>query len=453
MLRVAIVGAGTTGLFASLVLSREGHEVVLIEQDAMPAPIRSDNIAAWRRNGTPQAFLPHGLMARGRTLLREHAPDVWQHVLDAGAVEIKVVVPGPPESRVSGDDELIATFCRRPLLEDALWRAVLRQPRIELRAATTVTGVSLPGALHTDGGTLNADLIIDAGGRRSPLPAWLGATDAAAEETGMIYYSRYYALRPGAEHPRGPWLWGPRAELPFALATVHLADRGVHSITYAVPTGDAELKALRDVRAFEAATAALPTFAPWAAEERVRPCTDVLAMGGLQNVLRPFVRDGVPIAPGVIPIGDALCHTNAAYGWGMTIGMEHAAALLLSLRETESPAALALAYAARVWPEAQARWALSSEQDRTRVRAWRGEPPRAEDTRAAAARALAPAVMLDADVFRAVMRSTLLLDPADALLDPALLARAQVALERRGAVPAPPPPPTREAILAAMRAA
>ena len=97
----------------------------------------------------------------------------------------------------------------------------------------------------------------------------------------MIYYSRYFRLLPGAELPRGPWLWGPRAELPFALATVHLAERGVHSITFGVPTFDAELKALRDPRAFAAGCALLPAFAPWCEPSRTEPITEVLAMGGL----------------------------------------------------------------------------------------------------------------------------------------------------------------------------
>ncbi len=204
MLRIAVVGAGTTGLFASLVLARDGHDVVLLEKDARPTTIAADSVAGWRRPGTPQAFLPHGLMARGRTLLKRHAPLAWQHMLDAGAVEVAVAVLAPPGPREPEDDELVVTFCRRPLLEDALWREVATEPRIELRTGTTVTGVAPPFGLDTDAGPLRADLIVDAGGRRSALSRWIGATDAAISETGMAYYSRYYALQPGAELPRGP---------------------------------------------------------------------------------------------------------------------------------------------------------------------------------------------------------------------------------------------------------
>jgi len=266
----------------------------------------------------------------------------------------------------------------------------------------------------------------------------------------MVYYSRYFRLRSGAALPQGPWLWGPRAELPFALAIVHLADRGVHSITFGIPTFDAELKILREERAFAAACATLPAFAPWADPAGVEPISDVLAMGGLQNVLRSFLQDGRPIAPRVIPIGDALCHTNAAYGWGVSLGFDHASALATVMQDTDDPNAIALALHARVWPEAKARWELAMQQDRARIRHWQGEAPDSGDARATAMREVTPAIMLDAGVFRAVMRCSLLLDPADALLDPMLLARARAAINRREPIPAAPAPTTREQFLAVL---
>lgn len=448
-MRIAVLGAGTSGLFAALVLARDGHDVVIVDKDPRPAPIDAASIATWHRPGTPQTLLPHGFMARGRMLMRDHAPDVSQCLVDAGAVDFALAPFVPGGSRLPADDELVVTFCRRPLLESALWQAVRQQRNVDLRTETTVTGLALPGTVVTDRGELHADLIVDAAGRRSPLWKWLDAPSALTEECGMVYYSRYYRLRPTADLPAGPWLWGPRAELPFALAIVHLADRDFYSITFGVPTFDAELKILRDAQAFTAACTALPSFAPWVAPARAEPVGDVLAMGGLQNVLHPFLRDDRPIAPGVIPIGDALCHTNAAYGWGMSLGFEHAVALAEVLRETEELDEVAAAYHARVWPEAEARWELSVQQDRARTRQWRGEPPPPDDTRATALRRLTPAVMLDPGVFRAVMRSSLLLDRADALLDPSLLARAVAAIDRRGPVAASPTPPTRAEWLAA----
>lgn len=177
----------------------------------------------------------------------------------------------------------------------------------------------------------------------------------------------------------------------------------------------------------------------------------MLAMGGLQNVLRSFLQNGRPIAPRVISVGGALCHTNAAYGWGVALGFDHASALATIMQETEDPDAISLAYHARVWPEAKARWELSIQQDHARIRQWRGETPDSCDARATALRAVALAMMLDASVFRTVIRCSLLLDPADALLDPELLTGARAVIDRRGPIPAPPVPPTRKQFLAVLR--
>ncbi|HXR44638.1 MAG TPA: FAD-dependent oxidoreductase, partial [Pseudolysinimonas sp.] len=54
-MRVAIVGAGPTGLFTSLALARRGHAVVVVDRDTGPA---SDG--RWRRAGVMQFHHPHG---------------------------------------------------------------------------------------------------------------------------------------------------------------------------------------------------------------------------------------------------------------------------------------------------------------------------------------------------------------------------------------------------------
>ncbi|MEO8844830.1 MAG: NAD(P)/FAD-dependent oxidoreductase [Kofleriaceae bacterium] len=442
-MRIIVIGAGTSGLYAALVLARAGHDVVVVEKDAQPPEVAGDDLSTWHRRGTPQAHLPHGFVGRGRALLASRAPDVLRAVLDAGAVDFDLAACAPAGPSEPGDEELKILFARRPLLESALWRAAEREPTIELRARTTVTGVA-SGTVATDRGELRAELVIDASGRRSPVAKWLGTPAPLVEECGIVYYSRYYRLRAGAELPPSRWLWGPRAELPFALALVHLAERGIHSITIATPTFDAELKCLRESASFTALCRFLPAFAPWADAARFEPIGDVLAMGGIQNVLRERAH-----APRVIAIGDALCHTNAAYGWGMSLGMDHATALADTLDEVRSLDDVGTAYHARVDPEARARWELSTQQDRTRVRAWRGEPPARDDQRAAAMRAVAPAAMVDPHVFRVVMKVSSLLASADVLLDAELQARARAALAKTPP-PAPPAPPSRDDALAAI---
>jgi 2-polyprenyl-6-methoxyphenol hydroxylase-like FAD-dependent oxidoreductase len=183
-------------LFAGLVLARDGHQVVVVDKDARPAPIDAMTVERWQRPGTPQAMLPHGFMARGRALLRVRAPDVLRSLLNAGAIEFALAPFIPGGTPDAEDDELVVIFCRRPLFEGALWRAVEHQHGVELRTETTVTGLT-GSTIQTDQGALDADLVIDAAGRRSPLWKWTSA-DANVDECGMVYYSRYFRLRPGA---------------------------------------------------------------------------------------------------------------------------------------------------------------------------------------------------------------------------------------------------------------
>ncbi len=408
-----------------------------------PAVTVADVFDAWKRRGTPQALLPHGYMGKARALLAARAPDLLAAMYAAGAVDFDMGAFVPGGARLPEDDELRVLFCRRPLVESRLWEAALREPRIVIRSGSAARGLvfgeagltpRVCGVVTEDGAELRADLVVDAGGRRSPVWEWLRAAgarvpDAREEACGLVYYSRYYALQEGASFPKGPWLWGPRAELPYAMAIVHLADRGVFSVTLALPTGEHELRAIRDAAAFDAACAALPSFAPWVAAATARPISEVLMMGGLQNVLRDFVSEGEPVVDGLLPIGDTLCHTNAAYGWGVTLGAIHAFALVDALAQHPTDArARARSLHRSVAAENAARWQVSVEQDHARARAWRGEAPRPDDVpRAAALGQLAAAAPRDPRVFRAYARFTLLLDPAERLLgDRALceLARA-----------------------------
>ncbi len=466
MSRIAVLGGGTGGLLAALVLARAGHAVTLVEKDPLPGPVSPTNLLEeWHRPGTPQAQLPHGFMGRARQLLSQRSPDLLAAILKVGALDFPLApyIPGP--ERLAGDEDLAVVWCRRPLLESLLWRAAEREPGVHLLTGAPATGLLLDGVdpvrvrglRLASGEDLQVDLVIDAGGRRSPVRGWLLAVGAtlppdSTQECGLIYYSRYYALRPGASFPRGPWLWGPRIELPFGMLMVHLADNGIFSISMAVATREPELRALRDHVAFDAAAGLLAPLQPWLAV--ATPISPVLAMGGLQNVLRPFLLDGAPVALGLLPLGDALCHTNAAYGWGVTIGMEHVYALGDAMAaHGDDGRAAAEAYHSRVWPEAEARWRVASEQDRARMRTWQGEPVDDADTPGAAAlREITASSMADPGLFRALMRFITLLDPAETLLgNPALREVARTVLASAPA-PARPTLPTRDEFLAAIRA-
>ena len=88
-MNIVIVGGGAAGLFASLLLGRAGHDVVVVEQDALePAPDVEASAASAFRPAAPQVVQPHIVMARCRELLLQRLPDVYEESLAAGVVEV-----------------------------------------------------------------------------------------------------------------------------------------------------------------------------------------------------------------------------------------------------------------------------------------------------------------------------------------------------------------------------
>jgi hypothetical protein len=157
--------------------------------------------------------------------------------------------------------------------------------------------------------------------------------------------------------------------------------------------------------------------------------------------------------------GDALCHTNPALGWGISLALAQAYALADALeRHAGDPYAQALAFDAGAWGEARTCYRMSAEIDRSRTREWRGEvcgPPTEEDCPRFMRLVLLPASAKDPVVFRAVRRSMLLLDaPGTLQRNHAVIARAKAIWAAMAADGAPRvPDPTRDELLAAMQSA
>jgi hypothetical protein len=167
-----------------------------------------------------------------------------------------------------------------------------------------VVGLST-GVRLADGSELQADLVIDAMGRRSPLPGWLadiGARKPAeeAEDSGFIYYTRYFRPKDGAEPP--PFLTGLLIPFEcFSLLTLP-SDAGTWSVTVFVSTHDPALKEIRHPDNWQAVVAACPLHAHLLNGDLI---TDVIAMGGVLDRYRRYVIEGSPVETGVLSVREA----------------------------------------------------------------------------------------------------------------------------------------------------
>jgi 2-polyprenyl-6-methoxyphenol hydroxylase-like FAD-dependent oxidoreductase len=487
-LRIAIVGGSVAGLSAALALSRDGHAVTLLERDATPFPADPvEAFARWDRRGAPQVRHSHAFLARLRNLLRDRAPDLLAALVAAGADELGIGQLLTPEiddpSPRPGDEELVLLACRRITFEWVLHKTVLDEGAVSLRDGCQVVGLLADGAaghgrprvvgLHLRGPNgreeaLAADLVVDASGRRSKLGAWLGALGAGrvreeSEPCGIFYCSRFYRLRPGASPPRPDPVIG--ADLGYLKYGVFLGDGGIFSLTLAASPEDAPLRALLRTRPFEAAARAIPATEPWIADELAEPITPAHGMSNLRNTRRHFSAEGLPLAEGVVAIGDAAIHTNPLYGRGCTFAAVHAYLLADALREHPT----SLLDFAQSFEEATSReivpwYELAVTQDRDAIevaRAVREGGTPGGDAQAAAGtvnprayfrdlfrRGLLPALRQDATVLRAFLRAVHLLDPPGHLLQqPDVLARVLAIYQRRHERDEPSLGPDRRAML------
>jgi len=318
-------------------------------------------------------------------VLRELAPNVIDALLDAGAEEqdLAARLAGP---RQPGDEDLVYLWVRRPVVEWALRRAAAAEPGVQLVSGRQVTHL-VPGAsgFHLDDGEeVCADVVVDALGRYRCPPGWPRAR-AEPTECGSIYYCRYFELVPGAEHLAGPWLLNPRGDLGYMGFNTFRGDNRTFAVIFIVPTADHELRVLKDNRAWEAAARACSPLDVMTSPEHARPITDVMPMGGLANIDRTRGSG--------VPVGDALCHTNPMFAYGLSFSLVHAQALAKASTAHTTPEDVTDAYLADVGPEARERHAFSLEFDAARNAAWSGTPagpPREELLRIVTADLVSP---------------------------------------------------------------
>lgn len=363
------------GLAAALAVARAGHTAVVLERDGVAAGISPSEAFAVDRRGIPHYRQPHAFLPRGRRVLKELAPDVLELLLETGAEEqdLAAKLHGPREP---GDEELVYLWARRPVIEWALRRAVEQQDGVELRGGAEVArllssddGRRALGVVLADGSAVRADMVVDALGRYRCPAGWPRA-DPRPHDSGAIYYSRYFELADGAEHLDWPLL-NPRGDLGYMGFNTFRGDRRTYAVIVLVPAADRELRILKDEAAWMRACATIRPLDVLTSPDHGRPVTGVMPMGGLMNVNRT----GATGVAGLIPVGDALCHTDPAFAWGLSFSLMHAQALAqASAAAAPDAEGIGERYIALVAAEARERYELACATDDARARRWAGEP-------------------------------------------------------------------------------
>jgi 2-polyprenyl-6-methoxyphenol hydroxylase-like FAD-dependent oxidoreductase len=461
---VVVIGGGLHGLCAAILLARDGHFVTVLERDPAGPPAPELAWERWQRRGCGQFRLPHFLLPRFRHLLEAELPDVAAALVAAGAArygilgELPVGVSGGTRA---GDSRYTALTARRPVLEAVVARAAAAEPGVLVRRGSAVRALlggrpALPGVPHVAGvitaagERLPADLVVDASGRRSRLPALLAAMGAAGpveerEDSGFVYYGRHF---------RGP-MPRPRAGLQQQYNSVSVltlpADNGTWSVTISASSRDTQLRALRDPDRWTAAMRCFPLVAHWIDAE---PITGVDVFGGTEDRIRHLVTDGRPVATGVVALGDAWASTNPSLGRGASMGLLHALLLrnLLRAASGAGPEERALRWAEVTAMVVEPWYRATVDTDRARLAEIEGDRTgkafSPDDRGWKLAKALTAGAGRDPDILRMLLEIAYMLTLPDHVLSrPGAAERVLAA--GAGAPQYPLPGPDRPALLAA----
>jgi len=456
------------GLSTALLLARDGHEVTVLERDPAEPPPSARAWNVWQRPGVSQFRLPHIMLARWCMQMGRELPQVLDELRTVGGLSMNLLTMLPEQQRGlsrDGDDRFEMVTARRPVLEAALTAVAADTTGITIRRGVTVTGLltdhsvsgTVPrvnGVMAAGGQILRADLVVDCGGRRSALTAWLRAVGARppAEERadcGFVYYARHFRTRTGAL-PEGRTGLLQRHE-SMSILTLP-ADNGTWSVVLVTSGRDRTMRVLRDAARWDMALDMYPLAAHWRDGE---PISGLEVMAGIEDRHRDFIVDGDPVATGVVAVGDSWACTNPSLGRGATIGLLHACGLRDVLHAADPDDHDKLV---RRFHE----WTMNAVEPLYRATVWydrhrldelvadaAGVPYQTDDPKWAFSLATFAASRTDPDIARAYLSLvSLLATPSDLLAEPGLAAR----ITNLGAAAAnyPLPGPRRRDLLAAI---
>ncbi|MFI6097036.1 NAD(P)/FAD-dependent oxidoreductase [Lentzea sp. NPDC051213] len=337
-----VLGGGLSGMLAASVLVRHVDEVTVVERDKLP-----DGPSP--RSGVPQAKHAHLLMSGGARAIETVLPGTMDALVAAGAHRIGVPndlvslsaqgwVPRFPEMQ-------FIVSCSRGLLDWVVRSQALRDNKISVLTGTepvsllgdrhAVTGVLVEDRVSREQISLEADLVIDATGRNSRLPAWLtdlGLPEVHSEsvDSGLAYATRIFRAPSSASSgfPIVNVQANPRDPHPGCTATLLPIEDGRWLVTLSGTRGG---EPTTDESEFVAFARSVRNPVVGELISQAEPLSPVYGSHSTAN-RRMFFERLKSWPSGILALGDSVATYNPVYGHGMSIAAQSALVLDAELR-------------------------------------------------------------------------------------------------------------------------
>ena len=334
---VVIIGASLAGLFAAAAAVAAGARTMIIERDILPE-------TSLARKGVPQGRQPHVLLHRGLLAAEKLVPGIREDLLNHGAVPFDTGTMawlgeyGWLPTWIPAYETVSAT---RPLLEQLIREKVRNLAGVTLREGLRVTELQHDAhgwwVVCEDGGSVRADVVIDASGRGSRLPHWLAELGVGVPEPLLVDARLGYACQ--AYRANGT----PAIEIGVVIQATPQTGRGAlalpvedgHWLVVAVGYGDR--RPTRDPTEFDQFLTALPDPAIAELAQQLEPVGDVAIHRQTGNRRHRYGRSRSWPA-GLLAVGDAYCAFNPVFGQGITVAACQALLIRDALKHDSSRA-------------------------------------------------------------------------------------------------------------------
>ncbi|KPZ12521.1 FAD-dependent oxidoreductase [Pseudomonas syringae group genomosp. 3] len=325
-----VIGGSVTGCLTAAVLARRFKRVTVVEKSDF-----YDETGP--RQSIPQEHHVHLLLLRGKQIMERIFPGLLSALEHNGAQvadlghDVKWYQRGHWKNRYRSGIE--AHYCSRRLIDNQLRRCLTTVPQVTVMSGTRVTRMELAGAEDSpqvrgvvidDGSgerSLPCDLLIDASGRGTHMPAWLkeaglGVVQNSVVKTELGYASRIYKRLPALAAQWQVLLVLPTAPTQRSMGVISPIEGNRWMVTTGGWFGNFPGK---DPDQFLQALASLPVPDIHDVIRQAEPLSEVFTFK-MPGSRRTHYDRLERWPEGLLVVGDALSSMNPLYSQGMTIG-------------------------------------------------------------------------------------------------------------------------------------